>query len=67
MEKDGGVSFSHVSDDVTDGGDHVSSGAEKLITYVVQYCNLFLIFLFLFSSAPVHCRTFYLIIKDSII
>ncbi|XP_065901253.1 serine/threonine-protein kinase Nek4-like isoform X2 [Dysidea avara] len=29
MEKDGGVSFSHVSDDVTDGGDHVSSGAEK--------------------------------------
>ena len=31
MEKDGGVSVSHVSSDVTDGGDHVSSGAEKLV------------------------------------
>ena len=38
MEKDGGVSVSHVSSDVTDGGDHVSSGAEKLVT-CLQYLN----------------------------
>jgi len=31
MEKDGYVSVSHVSSDVTDSGDHVSSGAEKLV------------------------------------
>jgi len=31
IEKDGGVSGSHSSSDVTDGGDHVSPGVEKLV------------------------------------